>query len=82
MIEKCEKKLTRWKSQYISLGGRVTLINSVLDALLSLVLDGERRQGSGEALTFLNEAPINTKNVKYLIAYINIQNHNSNNIYY
>ena len=30
---KCEKKLTRWKSQYISLGGRVTLINSVLDAL-------------------------------------------------
>ena len=33
MIEKCEKKLTRWKSQYISFGGRVTLINSVLDAL-------------------------------------------------
>lgn len=33
VIEKCEKKLTRWKSQYISLVGRVTLINSVLDAL-------------------------------------------------
>ena len=33
VIEKCEKKLTRWKSQYISFGGRVTLINSVLDAL-------------------------------------------------
>ena len=25
-IEKCEKKLTRLKSQYISLGGRVALI--------------------------------------------------------
>ena len=33
VIEKCEKKLTRWKSQYISFGGRVTLINSVVDAL-------------------------------------------------
>lgn len=33
VIEKCEKKLTRWKSQCISLEGRVTLINSVLDAL-------------------------------------------------
>ena len=33
VIEKREKKLTRWKSQYISLGGRVTIINSVLDAL-------------------------------------------------
>ncbi|WMV32996.1 hypothetical protein MTR67_026381 [Solanum verrucosum] len=26
-------KLARWKSQYLSLGGRLTLINSVLDAL-------------------------------------------------
>lgn len=33
VIEKCEKRLSRWKSQYISLGGRVTLINSMLDAL-------------------------------------------------
>lgn len=32
LIEKCEK-LTIWKSQYISLGGGATLINSVLDAL-------------------------------------------------
>lgn len=35
VIERCEKKLCRWKSQYLSLGGRVTLINSVLDALPS-----------------------------------------------
>lgn len=33
-LERCEKKLTRWKSRYSSLGGRVTLINSVLDAFL------------------------------------------------
>ncbi|WMV10595.1 hypothetical protein MTR67_003980 [Solanum verrucosum] len=33
VMEKCEKKLSRWKSHYLSLGGRVTLINSVLDAL-------------------------------------------------
>ncbi|WMV60154.1 hypothetical protein MTR67_053539 [Solanum verrucosum] len=33
VIEKCEKKLAKWKSQYLSKGGRLTLINSVLDAL-------------------------------------------------
>lgn len=33
VIGKCGKKLSRWKSQYLSLGGRVILINSVLDAL-------------------------------------------------
>lgn len=33
VIEKCEKKLARWKGQYLSLGGRVTFINSVLDAM-------------------------------------------------
>jgi len=33
VIEKCEKKLARWKTQYLSRGGRLTLINSVLDAL-------------------------------------------------
>ncbi|KAG5594579.1 hypothetical protein H5410_035811 [Solanum commersonii] len=33
VIEKCEKKLARWKSQYLSMGGRLTLINYVLDAL-------------------------------------------------
>ena len=33
VIEKCEKKLARWKSQYLSMGERLTLINSVLDAL-------------------------------------------------
>ena len=29
IIEKTEKKLANWKTQYISLGGRVTLINCV-----------------------------------------------------
>lgn len=33
VLEKCEKELTNWKSQYLSVGGRPTLINSVLDAL-------------------------------------------------
>ncbi|WMV11936.1 hypothetical protein MTR67_005321 [Solanum verrucosum] len=33
VLEKSEKKLANWKSQYLSLGGRATLINSVLDAL-------------------------------------------------
>jgi len=33
VLERCEKKLSRWKSQYLSLGGRITLIKSVMDAL-------------------------------------------------
>ena len=33
VIEEYEKKLARWKGQYLSLGGRFTLINSVIDAM-------------------------------------------------
>lgn len=33
VLEKCEKKLANWKNQYLSMGGRWTLINSVLDAM-------------------------------------------------
>ena len=33
VIEKWEKKLTNWKSQYLSRGGRLTIVNSVLDAI-------------------------------------------------
>ncbi|KAG5587194.1 hypothetical protein H5410_047628 [Solanum commersonii] len=33
VVEKCEMKLARWKSQYLSRSGRLTLINSVLDSL-------------------------------------------------
>ncbi|WMV40904.1 hypothetical protein MTR67_034289 [Solanum verrucosum] len=33
VVEKCERKLVNWKSPYLSSGGRVTLINSVLDAM-------------------------------------------------
>ena len=38
IIEKTEKKLANWKAQYISLGGRFTLINSVLDSLPTYVM--------------------------------------------
>ncbi|WMV28367.1 hypothetical protein MTR67_021752 [Solanum verrucosum] len=38
VIEKCEKKLAKWKSQYLSKGGRLILINSVLDALPTYML--------------------------------------------
>ncbi|CAN4076914.1 unnamed protein product [Withania somnifera] len=37
-IEKTEKKLASWKAQDLSLGGRITLINFVLDSLLSYVI--------------------------------------------
>ncbi|WMV38230.1 hypothetical protein MTR67_031615, partial [Solanum verrucosum] len=33
IVEKAEKKLPNWKAQYLSLGGRVTAINSVLNSL-------------------------------------------------
>ncbi|XP_060217918.1 putative acyl-activating enzyme 19 isoform X2 [Lycium barbarum] len=33
VIEKFEKRLASWQQQYLSLGGRVTLINSVLDSI-------------------------------------------------
>lgn len=33
VVEKCEKIPVNWISQYLSLGGRLTLINSVLDAM-------------------------------------------------
>nr|XP_009594078.1 uncharacterized protein LOC104090636 [Nicotiana tomentosiformis] len=32
-IDRCEMRLAMWKSQYLSLGGGVILINSVLDSL-------------------------------------------------
>lgn len=38
IIEKAEKRLTRWKSQYLSFGGRLTLIISVLDSLPTYVM--------------------------------------------
>lgn len=33
VVEKCEKKLSNWKSQFLSLGGKVVFINAVLDAM-------------------------------------------------
>ncbi|WMV36832.1 hypothetical protein MTR67_030217 [Solanum verrucosum] len=33
VLERSERKLTRWKSQYLSMGGRLTLIKSVMDTL-------------------------------------------------
>lgn len=32
ILEKCEKKLSRWRSQYLLLGGRLMLTNFILDA--------------------------------------------------
>lgn len=37
IIEKTERKLANWKAQYLSLGGRTILINSVLDSLPTYV---------------------------------------------
>lgn len=36
VIERCERRLSRWKAQYLSRGGRLVLINSVLDALFDV----------------------------------------------
>ena len=36
MVEKCEMKLARWKSQYLSRGGRLTLVKSGLDFFKSI----------------------------------------------
>ena len=33
VLQRCERRLSRWKAQYLSRGGRLALINSVLDAL-------------------------------------------------
>lgn len=38
LLEKCEKTLTMWKSQYLSLGRRLTLVNAILDALPTYML--------------------------------------------
>lgn len=32
-VEKTEKKLAMWKAKYLSIGGKLILINSVLDSL-------------------------------------------------
>lgn len=37
-IENSEKRLASWKSQYLSSGGRLTLVNSVLDSLPSYMM--------------------------------------------
>lgn len=38
VVERSERKLARWKSQYLSLGDRLELINSVLDSLSTYVM--------------------------------------------
>lgn len=38
VIEKCEKKLSRWKCQYLSFGVRLTLINFVLNSMLTYMM--------------------------------------------
>ena len=38
VVDKCTKRLTYWKSQDLSSGGRLTLVNSVLDTLPSYLM--------------------------------------------
>lgn len=38
VIERCEKRLSNWKRQYLSLDGKIILVNSVLDALPTYVM--------------------------------------------
>lgn len=38
IVEKTEKPLARWEAQYLSFGGRLTLIKSVLDSLSTYVM--------------------------------------------
>ncbi|GKU92387.1 hypothetical protein SLEP1_g6121 [Rubroshorea leprosula] len=70
MIESFKKKLASWKNKFISLGGRITLLNSVLSSLpvftmsvhllpkgLILILDKIRRSflwGGGESIRKVN----------------------------
>jgi hypothetical protein len=51
--ERIEKKLSRWKVKYLSVGGRLVLINSVL----SILLLGMWAEGHRE---FHDEAPLRT----------------------
>lgn len=37
-MEKTKKKLARWKTQYLSRGGRTILIKSILDSLPTYVM--------------------------------------------
>lgn len=38
VIEKVEKRLATWQMQYLSMGGRLTLINSVLDSIPTYIM--------------------------------------------
>ena len=38
VVEKTKKKLATWKTQYLSFGGRITLIKAILDAQPTYVL--------------------------------------------
>lgn len=38
MIDKFEKRLARWKTQYLSCGERIILVNSILDSLPTYVM--------------------------------------------
>lgn len=44
ILEKTKKKISKWKSQYPPLGGRRTLINSVLEFLVSSVIFTKRNK--------------------------------------
>lgn len=47
MIDKFEKKLSSWKKQYLSMGGRITLINCCLSNLLVYYVSFQEAKVSG-----------------------------------
>jgi hypothetical protein len=44
VLDKFQKRLSRWKNKLLSVGGRLTLLNSVLSSLLTLCFHSLRSQ--------------------------------------
>lgn len=38
VLDRCANKLAPWKKQYLSFGGRLTLINSIIDSMPSYLM--------------------------------------------
>jgi len=51
IVQRCERKLSKWKQRYLSFGVRVTLIKSVLTQFLSFssLFSGSRRRWSRDS---------------------------------
>lgn len=42
VLDRCSSKLVPWKKQYLSSGGRLTLVNSVLDGMPTFLMSLRR----------------------------------------